>query len=249
MELWLTFLLGIFLMLGSVIVFYCENNEKFIEFSIALATSVICMLILIDLIPEVIEAVPFVGVFKIFAVLSGIAFGFVLLLILDKFIPDHDEDEKTIHDDAKNLQHIGLISAVALFIHNIVEGMAIYMMATTNMKAAFITSIGVGLHNIPLGMVITTALYQRNSDKKKTLFIVLTVALSTFVGGLIVCFFPVSNYIEILEAISLTLTIGMLIFILFMELIPKMKKTHHPKVSLVGFTLGIILLLITLFLG
>jgi len=118
MGLWLTFLLGIFIVLGAIVVFYCENSEKFIEFSIALATGVILMLILIDLIPEVIEVVPFVGAFKIFAILSGIAFGFVLLLILDKFIPDHDDDETTHEDDAKNLEHIGIVSAIALFIHN-----------------------------------------------------------------------------------------------------------------------------------
>jgi len=68
MGLWLTFLLGIFIVLGAIVVFYCENSEKFIEFSIALATGVILMLILIDLIPEVIEVVPFVGAFKIFAI-------------------------------------------------------------------------------------------------------------------------------------------------------------------------------------
>ena len=249
MGLWLTFLLGIFLFLGAIVVFYTENSEKFVEFSISLATSVILMLIIIDLIPEVIEVVPFVGIFKAFAILSGVAFGFVLLLILDKFIPDHDDDESTSKDDIKNLEHIGLISSIALFIHNIVEGMAIYMLSASNIKAAFITSIGVGLHNIPLGMVIASAFYQKNQNKRKTLKIVTIVALSTFLGGLIVFLFPISNYIEILESISLTLTIGMLLFILFMELIPRMRKTKHQKISLSGFIFGMVLLLVTMFLS
>lgn len=247
MGLWLTFLLGIFIVLGAIVVFYCENSEKFIEFSIALATGVILMLILIDLIPEVIEVVPFVGAFKIFAILSGIAFGFVLLLILDKFIPDHDDDETTHEDDAKNLEHIGIVSAIALFIHNIVEGMAIYMLSTNDIKAAFVASVGVGLHNIPLGMVIASAFYQRIENRKKTMLVVTAVALSTFLGGLIVCIFPITNYIEILEAITLTLTIGMLLFILIMELIPKMRKTEHKKISIIGFAIGVVLLLTTLF--
>jgi len=247
MGLWLTFLLGIFIVLGAIVVFYCENSEKFIEFSIALATGVILMLILIDLIPEVIEVVPFVGAFKIFAILSGIAFGFVLLLILDKFIPDHDDDETTHEDDAKNLEHIGIVSAIALFIHNIVEGMAIYMLSTNDIKAAFVASVGVGLHNIPLGMVIASAFYQQIENRKKTMLVVTAVALSTFLGGLIVCIFPITNYIEILEAITLTLTIGMLLFILVMELIPKMRKTEHKKISIIGFTIGVVLLLTTLF--
>jgi len=247
MGLWLTFLLGIFIVLGAIVVFYTENSDKFIEFSIALATGVILMLILIDLIPEVIEVVPYVGFFKIFAIFSGIAFGFVLLLILDKFIPDHDDDETTHQDDAKNLEHIGLVSSIALCIHNVVEGMAIYMLASNDVKAAFIASIGVGLHNIPLGMVIASAFYQQNQNKKKTMLMISLVALSTFVGGLISAFLPAEGYIELMEAISLTLTIGMLLFILFMELIPKMRKTTHRKTSITGFLVGIALLLTTLF--
>ena len=247
MGLWLTFMLGIFIILGSFIVFYSENNEKFVEFSIALATSVIFMLIVIDLVPELLEIVPFVGVFKVFSIVSGIAFGFVLLLVLDKFIPDHHDDVTTHEDDHKNLEHIGLISSIALVIHNVVEGMAIYMLSTSDMRAAFIASVGVGLHNIPLGIVITSAFYQQNADKRKTFRMIAIVSLSTFVGGLLLFLFPLYNYMVIMETISLSVTIGMLLFILLMELIPKLRKTEHKKISLIGVALGVVLLLATLF--
>ncbi len=245
MGLWLTFLLGIFMILGAIIAFYTDESEKFVEFSIALATGVIFMLILLDLIPEVMEVVPYRGIFKGFAIFSGIAFGFVLLLVLDKFVPNHEEDEKDITDDDQNLGHIGLVSSIALFVHNMVEGIAIYMLSMQDVKAAFMASVGVGLHNLPLGMVIASAIYQQNKDKKKTMTLISFVALSTFMGGLLVFLFPVANYIEILEAISLTLTIGMLLFILFMELVPKMRKTKNTKVSFAGFFMGVVLLIIS----
>ncbi len=246
MGLWLTFLLGIFVLLGAIVVFYLENNEKLIEFSIGLATSVVLMLIVTDLIPEVIEAVPYIGFFKVFAIGSGIAFGFVFLLVLDKFIPDHEDDSKTHEDDAKNLEHIGLISSIALCLHNLVEGMAIYMLSLRDIKAAFVACIGVGLHNIPLGMIITSAFYQQNTSKKKTFLMLSLVALSTFLGGLLIAIFPADNYISMLEAISLTLTIGMLLFILLMELIPKYRKAEHKKSSRAGLILGFILLLVAM---
>lgn len=246
MGLWLTFLLGIFIILGAIVVFYLKNNEKLIEFSIGLASGVVFMLILTDLIPEVVEAVPYVGIFKVFAILTGVAFGFVFLLVLDKFIPDHEDNPKTHQDDSKNLEHIGIVSAIALCLHNLVEGMAIYMLSLHDIKAAFVACIGVGLHNIPLGMVITSAFYQQNTSKKKTLVILSIVALSTFLGGLLIVVFPAENYISMLEAISLTLTIGMLIFILLMELIPKLKKAESKKCSMSGLILGVVLLLIAM---
>lgn len=244
--LWLTFMLGIFIILGALIVFYTENSEKFIEFSISLAAGVILMLIGIDLIPEMLEVIPYTGLYKFFLIFSGVGFGFIILKVLDKFIPDHDDDEETDVDDAKNLEHIGLMSTVALIIHNIVEGMAIYILATSDIKAAFIASIGVGLHNIPLGMVIASAFYQQNENKKKTFTILGIVSLSTFVGGLLIFIFNLGKYVEILEAVSITLTIGMLLFILLMELIPKMRKAKNKKISYTGFFTGVILLLITL---
>lgn len=245
MGLWLTFLLGIFIILGAVIVFFSENNEKFIEFSIALASSVIFMLVILELIPEIMECSLFKGWLQIFAIFAGVGFGFVLLLVLDKFIPDHEDDPTTDEYDHKNLEHIGWISSIALILHNIVEGMAIYMLANSEPKAAFLASIGVGLHNIPLGMVITSAFYQQNENRKKTLLMISIVALSTFLGGLIIFLFQIQNYVEILEFLSLTLTIGMLLFILIKELLPKVKKSNHPKISGAGLLTGIVLLLIT----
>ena len=246
MGLWFTFLLGFFIILGALIVFYTDNNDKFIEFSISLASGVILMLIAFDLVPEMIEVVPYKGWFKYFAIFSGIGFGFILLKVLDKFIPDHDDDETTDEDDQRNLEHIGLMSTIALIIHNIVEGMAIYMLATSDMKAAFITCIGIGLHNIPMGMVIASAFYQQNESKKKTFTILGAVSLSTFVGGLSMFLFKLGKYVDILEAISITLTIGMLLFILIMELIPKMKRSKDKKITSIGFLAGIALLLITI---
>lgn len=248
MGLWLTFLLGIFIILGAVVVFYLKNSEKFITFSVALATGVIMMLIITELIPEVLEHSPFTGIFKYIVIIICVAFGFTLLLVLDKFIPDHEDDEATTKDDQKNLEHIGLVSSIALVVHNVVEGMAIALLASKDLMAAFTASIGVGLHNIPLGMIIASSFYQQNKSKKKTLFVVGAVSLSTFLGGLIISFLPVRNYIEMVEAISLALTIGMLLFILILELIPKTLKSKDKKVSGYGFAIGVILMVIALFI-
>ncbi len=247
MGLWFTFFLGIFIVLGAVVVFYLKNSEDFITFSVSLASGVILMLIVVDLIPEVFETAPFTGWGKYFMIVVGIFFGFILLYVLDKFIPDHEDDIHTKKDDHKNLEHIGLMSSIALIVHNIVEGMAIVLLAERDVLAAFTASIGIGLHNIPLGMIIASSFYQQNEDKKKTFLMISLVSLSTFLGGLIIFLFPVHHYIEMVEAISLTLTIGMLLFIFILELFPKMRKSKNKKLSMIGFFLGIGLILITLF--
>lgn len=249
MGLLLTLVLGLFIIIGAVIVFLFKNNEKFIMFSISLAFGVMTMLIIVDLLPEAFEIVDTGNTgYNFIYILVGAAIGFMLLKILDHFIPDHDDDPDTHEDDDKNLKHIGFVSSFALVIHNIVEGMAIYLLVSSDLKAGLMTCIGVGLHNIPLGMVIASAFYKANKNIKKTLIIILGISLSTFIGGLFIHLFNINSIMEVLESVSITLTIGMLLYILVMELLPKIIHTDDKKVTICGVCLGILLLIVASFI-
>lgn len=249
MGLLLTLILGIFIIIGAIIVFIFKNNEKFTLFSISLAFGVMAMLIVVDLIPEAFEIIDTGSIiYNIVYILIGATIGFLILKILDYFIPDHEDDPDTHEDDNDNLKHIGFVSSIALVIHNIVEGMAIYLLVTSDLKAGLMGCIGIGLHNIPLGMVIASTFYKSNKSKKNTMLIILGISLSTFVGGLIIHLFNLSSIMELLEKITITLTIGMLSYIVFMELLPKVIHSEDKKITVSGIGLGILLLIITLFI-
>ena len=163
----LTLLLGLFIIIGAFIVFIFKDKEKIVDFSIALAFSVIIMLLMIDIIPEAYEVIDTGNILvNILILISGSSIGFLLLLLLDHFIPDHEDDLTTDEDDSRNLNHIGLISSIALVIHNIVEGIAIYTLYMSDPHAGIMAGLGVGLHNIPLGMVIASAFYQYNQSSE-----------------------------------------------------------------------------------
>ena len=249
MGLLTTFILGLFIIIGSVIVFIFKNNKKFINFSISLAFIVIIMLILLDLIPEVYEIFTENYDYKIsiVAILLTTAAGMIILKLLDIFIPDHDHSchNKDCHD---NLIHIGVISSIALVLHNIVEGMAVYTATETSFKTGALIAIGVGLHNIPLGMIITSSLYDNNKNKKRTLIIVSLIALSTFAGGLTMALIG-SHINELVEGVILGITLGMLLYIAFFELLPKVIEMKSKKETITGLILGIILIIIVMLLG
>ncbi len=245
----LTLLLGFFIIVGALIAFFFENSEKFIEFSIALALGVIGMLLIGDIIPEAYEAIDTGNIIMNILILGfGTIIGFLLLRILDHFIPDHEDDLTTTEDNDRNLNHIGLVSSIALVIHNIVEGIAIYTLYNTDPKAGIMAGIGVGLHNIPLGMVIASTFYQYNKDKMKTGIILIGISLSTFLGGLIMGVFHIHEVLHLIEIVSLSVTIGMLLYISIMELVPKVKHCIYKKATVVGLITGVILLLIPIVL-
>jgi len=243
MGLIITLVLGIFIVIGAVITFVSKNNNKFVNFSISLAFSVIIMLMLIDLLPEVKEHF-FIdnNIFnKIIAIVS-IVVGIVILKILDFFIPDHDGHEK------QELNHIGLISSIALILHNVIEGMAVYTTVSNSLSSGLLMCLGIGLHNIPLGMVITSTFYKATNNSKKTWLLISGLSLSTFFGGLVAMFLSGIFANPLVFGILLCITLGMLIYISIFELLPKIKEMENKKIAILGIVTGIIVILITMFI-
>ncbi|MDD5888380.1 MAG: ZIP family metal transporter [bacterium] len=240
-----TLLLGIFILIGALVAFIAKKKEKVSDFSIGLALGVMVMLVILDLLPEIIENL---GLKYIYVFLLGTAFGYFILKILDKFIPDHDHNENANLDKKElksNLIHIGVVTSLALVLHNIVEGMAVYATVLTDTKIGLAVTLGIGFHNIPLGMVIAATFYQSNENIWKTISIISAVSLSTFIGGLIMFFLNISTINPILLGTLLSITLGMVLFITLSELIPRIRESKDKKVCYIGITIGVIILLIS----
>ena len=125
--------------------------------------------------------------------------------------------------------------------------MSLYLVATTNTISGLLLCIGIGLHNIPMGLVIATTLYNSNYSKKDTLIISLIVSLSTFLGGIIMLL--VGGVPHLVEGILLGITLGMLIYISMFELFHQMYHMKNKKVVFLGVVIGILLLTISMFAG
>ncbi len=237
----LTFVLGLFIVLGSFIVFVTKNNDRFINFSLSLAFGVMISLVILELIPESYELIgeEFNHLQTIMIVIILSVLGIALSKLLDLFIPDHEEH----HSKKENLFHIGYISSIAFILHNVIEGMAVFSTFSKSIDLGVLISLGVGLHNIPLGMVITSTFYSNNKNKVKTATIISLISISTFVGGLIMYSFE-GFFNNLVVGISLAITLGMLIYIAFFELLPKIIKTKYRQDTILGIILGILILVI-----
>ena len=246
MGLLFTLITGLFLLLGMAVIFLTKNNRKIVDFSISMAFGVIVLLIVAELLPESYEMMSQVFSFpqNIVMLIGFVGLGILLLKVLDLFIPDHDTDTKN-EASTENLLHIGIVSGIALILHNIIEGMAIYSAVATDTSMGFLMTVGVGLHNIPMGMVVTSTLYQSSTSKKKTILFVFVTALSTFIGGILMFLLSgaISNFVL---GILLSVTLGMLIYIVLFELLEQIWHNRNSKITIFGIVAGIIIFLLTL---
>lgn len=243
----LTFLVGFFIVIGSIIVFKTKNNDKIVHFSISIALGVMGSLAILELIPESFEM--FYDEFKVIKscilILASGLVGFGILKVLDHFIPDHEREDNSRKEKEENLYHIGIVSSIALVIHNMIEGMALYTTALTNVRMALLMCLGIGLHNIPLGMIITSTFYKGNHDKKKTILWILCISLSTFLGGCIIFLLGDHLVTSTVLGILLGITLGMITYIILFELIPHVQSIKNKKDATIGILSGIIILLVS----
>ncbi len=237
MSLLITFLLGIFFLLGAVVIKLAKNSEWIEQLSVSLAFGSMTALVILELLPDIINE--FARKHMITS-LAAVILGIAGLKILDLFIPDHDGDlENATKDHHDNMVHIGIISAIAIILHNTVEGMTVYSVTLESLRQGALLSLGVGLHNIPMGMLIYSSLEKERQGKR---YLILSLAsLSTFFGGLLMTLIsPWLN--EFFIGFLISVALGMILYIIFFELIPDLLRRKHWRLSAVGIVCGVLIL-------
>ena len=242
----LTLFVGLFILAGTIIGMSLKDNKKFINMSISIAFGVVVTLIAVELIPEVLEILTDnLGRWKGLLIIGILSFlGFMILQQLDLFIPHHEEENHN-HKHAchnEHLKHIGIVTSVALILHNIIEGMSLYIATLADIKIGFILCIGIGLHNLPMGLVIASTFINEYS-KKKIVIISLIVSLATTLGGLFIFFSGIQS--ELIMGILLSVTLGMLVYIAFCELFEQVLRMEDKKINYIGIIVGVVILLIS----
>ncbi len=225
----ITLLSGISFFIGYLITVFVKNDKKMVTFAIGFAFSIIIGLCLFDLLPECLELEN--KLIMILCIFGGIGF----LKLLDVFIPDHDHESKK----KDHMEHIGLISALALFIHNTVEGVAIYLSCLNSISTGLFMALGVSFHNIPLGIQISSLV--RNKKERIVLLTILT--FSSIFGVAIMNLFKI-NVEGMIGPILISITLGMLIYISMFELLCEIKEHFKKKELKLGLIIGIIVILI-----
>lgn len=216
------------------------QEERIEKISVSLSFGALIGVVLLDMIPEIIESTNSVKAFLFF--FFFIFLGFVLLLILDRFVPEHEGSEKSAEG---NMIHIGIMATSAIVIHNIVEGMSVYSVSSVVLKSGIILALGVALHNIPLGMLIYSTV--KNEEKRKKYLVIILSSFSTFIGGLIMASlsrFITPVFVEALTSIAL----GMVLYILSMELLPSFRHFENKKKVLLWAIVGFLLVFVGSFL-
>lgn len=241
---------GLFFLFGLLISRFAKQRDKIVTFSIGLALSVTLGMVIFDLLPECLE------IFKEYSFLeqmlrigSMVILGIILLKVLDLFVPTHShhhkENEKNHEEHESHLNHIGIVTSISLFIHNVLEGAAIYTSSLTSVSMGLLMMAGVALHNIPLGIEIATSFAQK--QKRLCAFLFTLLVLSPFLGGILISCLPIAIS-SLLEGYMICLSLGMMLYLVIFELFTEFLAHRNKKESYFGLICGMIIMCIALLL-
>ncbi len=233
----LTSLAGLSTILGYFIIFFKGNKKKIITFSLAFASGVMLTISLIDLIPS---SFSYLSKYNfIFRILLMIFF-FLLGILLSSYI-----SSKVSKENTNSLKKVGIISMLAIIIHNIPEGIITFMVSGVNLELGFKLAIAISLHNIPEGISIAVPLYYATGKKFKTFLVVLISGFSEILGA-IICYLFFQNFINnFLIGSVFSLIAGIMINISLNELLKEAFKYKEKRICYIGFLIGVLVMLIS----
>ncbi len=234
----ITTLAGLSTLLGMIpIIFKIRNKNRLITFALAFSAGVMITVSILDLIPEAISYLLVSN--KLFPatvlVLIFITFG----IISSSFIDTRMEHEKKY---GSKLYKLGLISMIAIMMHNIPEGIATFISYEKNATLGITLAISIALHNIPEGISIAIPIFYATGKKKKAFFYTFLSALSEPLGALLAFFFLSKLVTPMLMGLLLSTIAGIMIHISCYELLPNAKEYQDNKTIAGAFFLGVFIM-------
>ncbi len=231
----LSLIAGLSTIIGSIFIFFKKNKNVLLN-SFAFAAGVMITVSLIDLIPESFSYLS--TYYYPFPALLFVLICFVIGILISSFIDYYIPENNPIYK-------IGIISLIAIIMHNIPEGMATFIASNTDIKLGITLTIAIALHNIPEGITIALPIFYSTKSRKRALLYTTIAGLSEFFGALITCIF-LKDYITYkFMGYLLAIIAGIMIQISFYELLPEIWKARQKR-GILYFLLGSIIMFLSI---
>ncbi|TMW66448.1 hypothetical protein Poli38472_004213 [Pythium oligandrum] len=153
---------------------------------------------------------------------------------------------KVDEDNRRALQRMGLLSALAIGLHNIPEGIATYVGSVRNTSVGFSLAVGIALHNIPEGIAVAAPIYFATGSRWRGIMWCIVSALAEPLGGMLAWLAIGDGMDPISEGILFGIVCGIMVCICLKELWPTSFRFAKEKTYLVAYgTFGGMFIMIT----
>jgi ZIP family zinc transporter len=148
----------------------------------------------------------------------------------------------------EKLQRMGLLSGIAIALHNIPSGIATFTAGIEDPAIGLSMAIGVGLHNIAEGVAVAAPVYFATGSKWKGILWCVVAAIAEHVGAFIALAIVGKDGHDFAQATLYGIVAGMMATITMKEIFPTAYTYATGRIHLVsnGALMGMILMALSL---
>jgi ZIP family zinc transporter len=257
----LTLFAGLSTGIGSALAFFAKKTStKFLAVALGFSAGVMIYVSMIEIFFKAKDALQGAMGERAGYWVTVISFfgGIFLIAFIDKLVPEienpHDmkkADNTSILETPeakKKLMRMGVLTALAIGIHNFPEGLATFTSALKDPSLGIAIAVAVAIHNIPEGIAVSVPVYYATGSKKKAFWLSFLSGVSEPVGALIgfLILMPFMN--DVIFGVLFASVAGIMVFISLDGLLPAAREYGEAHLSIYGLVSGMIIMAISLLL-
>lgn len=146
------------------------------------------------------------------------------------------------------LYRLGVMSAVAIAIHNFPEGLATFLVALQDIKLGLPIAVAIAIHNIPEGIAVSVPIYLATGSRRKAFKYSFLSGLAEPLGALVGFLILLPFMSDLVFGFLFASVAGIMVFISIDNLLPAAREYGEPHLSLYGLMGGMGLMAVSLLL-
>lgn len=227
---------------GAWVLCFKTPNMRVLSFGLAFAAGAMVYVSLTELLNKSIHAFSFQGnEAQSFAYATGaFLLGLILVLILDRFIPNPHENIESEHvfEGQKKLLKTGILTFFAITAHNLPEGLASFFATLDSPSLGAPLAFAIAIHNIPEGVAIALPVYMATGRKDYAIWASLIAGLAEPFGAFIGYWILAPYMGQQLYGVIFGLIAGVMVYLALDELLPTAKRYAKGHETVYGLVSG-----------
>lgn len=252
----LTIMAGLATGIGSTIAFFVRGTStRLLTFAMGFAAGVMLYVSFVEILPEAIHKLTtsHAGDEHKGTTYGVVAFfvGMFVVSIIDRLIP-HNENpheftleeatDTTVTQGNDKLMRIGVLTALALALHNFPEGIATFVTTLDDPDLGFTIACAIAIHNIPEGIAVSMPIYFATGDRKKAFTYSFLSGVVEPLGAIVGYFLLMPYLTPTLMGLLLAGVAGIMVFISLDQLLPAAEEYGEHHLSIYGVVLGMMVM-------
>ncbi|MDA3820675.1 MAG: zinc transporter ZupT [Candidatus Delongbacteria bacterium] len=243
---------------GFIAVFTKNNNQKFLSVALGFSAGVMIYISFVEILPVANHMLEpcFETKMGLWVTLFAFFGGMLLITIIDKLVPEYENPHEPpdhsamdrIPPDADKLKKLGVVSAIAIAIHNFPEGIATFMSALQGVEIGLPIAVAVAIHNIPEGIAVAVPIFYATRSRKKAFKWSFLSGLAEPLGAIIAFLIIMPFLSPLLMGIVFASVAGIMIFISLDELLPAAETYGEHHLAIYGLLAGMAVMAVSLIL-